>query len=302
MMMPVCRIHPVFAAFYLNSIYLNSIVVATLFFILSFLPMLQPLDTPLEYLIVTCPADGVVDVQLNRPKALNALNFNLMGELVSVLEHYDKLETTRCFLLHGDERAFAAGADIKELAQQTSVAMMKSSRITRWEDVRNIKKPVVAAVSGFALGGGCELAMLCDMIVASETAKFGQPEVKIGVIPGAGGTQRLTKAIGKARAMELILTGRMMSAQEALDAGLITKVVPPEAWYSAALELATEIASMPPVAIQAAKEAILKSFDLTIDAGLEFERRNFYLLFSTEDMREGMNAFIEKRKPTWTGK
>jgi enoyl-CoA hydratase len=260
------------------------------------------LQHTLEHIIVTCPADGIVDVQLNRPKALNALNFQLMSELVSTLEHYDKLDTTRCFLIHGDERAFAAGADIKELAQATSVTMMRSSKITRWEDIRNIKKPIIAAVSGFALGGGCELAMLCDMIVASETAKFGQPEVKIGVIPGAGGTQRLTKAIGKARAMELILTGRMMSAQEALESGLITKVVPKEQWYTAALELAQEVASMPPIAVQAAKEAILKSFDLSIDAGLEFERRNFYLLFATEDMREGMNAFIEKRKPTWVGR
>jgi enoyl-CoA hydratase len=259
-------------------------------------------DTPLEFILITMPHEGVVDIQLNRPKALNALNFQLMAELVSALEYYDKLDTTHCFLLHGDERAFAAGADIKELAQSTSVGMMKSSKITRWEDVRNIKKPIVAAVSGFALGGGCELAMLCDMIIASETAKFGQPEVKIGLIPGAGGTQRLTKAIGKARAMELVLTGRMMTAQEALDGGLITRVVPPEQWYSAALELASEIASMPPIAIQAAKEAVLKSFDLTIDAGLEFERRNFYLLFSTEDMKEGTQAFIEKRKPLWTGK
>jgi enoyl-CoA hydratase len=263
---------------------------------------MKPFDKPHEHILISCPADGVVAIQLNRPKALNALNFAMMSEVVSALEFYDRQETTRCFLLHGDEKAFAAGADIKEMAHSTAVEMMQNSHITRWEDIKNIKKPIIAAVSGYALGGGCELAMLCDMIVASDTAKFGQPEIKIGVIPGAGGTQRLTKAIGKARAMELVLTGRLMSAQEAFESGLVTKLVPPDQWYTASLELAKEVASMPPIAVRAAKEAILKSFDLSIEAGLEFERRNFYLLFATQDMREGMQAFIEKRKPTWTGK
>ncbi len=258
--------------------------------------------TTYEHILVSCPAEGVVSIQLNRPKALNALNFAMMGEVVSALEYYDKQEGTRCFLLHGDEKAFAAGADIKEMANATAIEMMQNGHITRWEDIHNIKKPIIAAVSGFALGGGCELMMLCDMVIASENARFGQPEIKIGVIPGAGGTQRLTKAIGKARSMELVLTGKMLSAQDAYEAGLITRVVPAAEWYTAALELAKEVASMPPIAVRAAKEAILKSFDLTIDAGLEFERRNFYLLFATEDMREGMKAFIEKRKPMWTGR
>lgn len=255
-----------------------------------------------QHILITTPTEGVTAIQLNRPTALNALNFAMMDEVVSALEEYDKQPTTRCFILHGDEKAFAAGADIKEMANATAIEMMQSGNITRWEDIRKIKKPIIAAVSGFALGGGCELAMLCDMIIASETAKFGQPEIKIGVIPGAGGTQRLTKAIGKSRAMELVLTGQIMSAQEAFEAGLITKVVPAEDWFTQAVALATTIASMPPVAVRAAKEAVLQSLDLSIEAGLEFERRNFYLLFATDDMREGMKAFIEKRKPVWTGK
>ena len=172
----------------------------------------------------------------------------------------------------------------------------------RWDRIRKIKKPLVAAVSGFALGGGCELSMMCDLIVASETARFGQPEIGIGVMPGAGGTQRLTRAVGKARAMEMVLTGRMITADEALRAGLITRVAPVEAYLQEARSLAGEIASKPPLAVRLAKEAVLKSFDTTIEGGLEFERKNFYLLFASEDQTEGMKAFVEKRKPQWKGR
>jgi len=203
--------------------------------------------------------------------------------------------------LHGDERAFAAGADIREMSDATAVQMMVRNPFSAWEDMRGIKKPIIAAVSGFALGGGCELAMLCDMIVASETAQFGQPEIKLGLIPGAGGTQRMTKAIGKARTMDLVLTGRNFTAQEAFDMGLVSRIVPAAEWLDGAIAMAKEIASMPAIAVREGKEAVLKSFDLSIEMGLEFERKNFYLLLTTDDAREGMKAFMEKRIPVWKG-
>jgi enoyl-CoA hydratase len=225
-----------------------------------------------------------------------------MKEIVTALEAYDNDESIRCIVLHGNEKAFAAGADITEMADATAVEMLNRDQFTRWERIRKIRKPVVAAVSGFALGGGCELAMSCDMIVAGDSAKFGQPEIKIGVMPGAGGTQRLTRAIGKARAMEMVLTGSMLSAQEAYEAGLLTRVVPAALYLDEAISLAKQVAAMPPVSARLAKEAVLKSFDTTIETGLEFERKNFYLLFATDDAKEGMQAFMEKRKPTWSGK
>lgn len=241
-------------------------------------------------------------IELNRPEVLNALNIDLMIEVVSALEAFDKDSGVGCMLLTGNQKAFAAGADIKEMAEATAIEMHIRDQFARWDRIRKIKKPIIAAVSGFALGGGCELAMTCDMIVAAEGAKFGQPEINLGVIPGAGGTQRLTKAIGKARAMEIILTGKMVTAGEMFEAGLLTKVVPDEVYLEEAIELAKTVASKPTIAVQLAKESILKSFDATIEAGLEFERKNFYLLFATEDKFEGMKAFVEKRKPEWKGK
>lgn len=247
--------------------------------------------------------DGfVATIQLNRPKVLNALNLELMIELVDTLEVLDRDESIRCIVLAGSERAFAAGADITEMANATTIEMLMRDQFTRWDRVRKIKKPIIAAVSGFALGGGCELMMHCDIIIASETARFGQPEILIGVMPGAGGTQRLTRAVGKALAMEMVLTGRQITADEALRAGLINKIVPVEYFLEEAQKMAKDIANKPPIGVRLAKEAVLKSFDTTIEMGLEFERKNFYLCFSSEDMKEGMAAFIEKRKPEWKGK
>ena len=247
--------------------------------------------------------DGfVATVQLNRPAVLNALNSELMVELVDTLESLDADETVRAIVLTGNEKAFAAGADIKEMAGASAVEMLQRDQFARWDRIRKIKKPIIAAVSGFALGGGCELMMHCDMIIASETARSGQPEINIGVMPGAGGTQRLTRAVGKVLAMEMVLTGRQITGEEAFHAGLVNKVVPQEFYLEEAVRLAKEIANRPPIAVRLAKEAVLKSFDTTIEMGLEYERKNFYLCFASEDMREGMAAFIEKRAPHWKGK
>lgn len=247
--------------------------------------------------------DGfVATVQLHRPAVLNALNLELMVELVETLESLDSDDAVRVIVLTGNEKAFAAGADIKEMAEATTIDMLMRDQFSRWDRIRKIKKPIIAAVSGFALGGGCELMMHADIIIASETTRIGQPEINIGVMPGAGGTQRLTRAVGKALAMEMVLSGRFITAEEAKNAGLINKVVPVECYLEEAMRLAKEIANRPPVAVRLAKEAVLKSFDTTIEMGLEYERKNFYLCFSSEDMREGMAAFIEKRKPEWKGK
>ncbi len=247
--------------------------------------------------------DNVALVSLDRPDALNALNTALMTQLVEALEWLDADETCHCIVLTGaGDRAFAAGADIKEMAGQSSVTLNRANSFARWERIKRVRTPIIAAVRGFALGGGCELAMTCDMIVAGEDARFGQPEIKIGVIPGAGGTQRLTRAIGKAKAMEMILTGRTMDAREAEANGLVTAVVPAEETLEAALDLATRIAAMPPLAVMAAKESIERAHELSLTAGLEFERRNFFLLFGSEDQKEGMAAFIEKRPPAWKGR
>jgi enoyl-CoA hydratase len=247
--------------------------------------------------------DGfVATVQLNRPSVLNALNLETMNELVATLESLDNDESVRAIVLAGSEKAFAAGADIKEMASASAIDMLYRDQFTKWDRIRKIKKPIVAAVSGFALGGGCELMMHCDMVIASETTRIGQPEINIGVMPGAGGTQRLTRAVGKVRAMEMVLTGKFITAEEAVEEGLVNKVVPVEFYLEEAQRLAKEIANRPPVAVRLAKEAVLKAFDTTIEMGLEFERKNFYLLFASDDMKEGMAAFIEKRKPEWTGK
>lgn len=240
-------------------------------------------------------------IRLNRPKELNALNLQLMLELKSALQSLDQNDAVRCIIITGNEQAFAAGADIKQMESRTPVDLIKIDQFETWDQIRKTSKPVIAAVSGFALGGGCELAMLCDMIVASESAKFGQPEIKIGIMPGAGGTQRLTRAVGKALAMEMVLTGKFISAQEAHAAGLINRVVPDELYLDEAFKLATEVAAMSPISIRLAKESVLKAFETGLQEGLFFERKNFYLTFTSEDQKEGMKAFIEKRKPDFKG-
>ncbi|MCH7884880.1 MAG: enoyl-CoA hydratase/isomerase family protein [Planctomycetes bacterium] len=239
---------------------------------------------------------------LNRPEVLNALSVELMDQLIAALEGFDSDPNIRVIVLTGSERVFAAGADIADMAEASVVLMSERNNLARWKRIAAVRKPIIAAVSGFALGGGCELAMHCDMIIASESAKFGQPEINIGVMPGAGGTQRLTRAIGKFRAMELILTGRFLSARDAYDAGLVTRVVPKERFLAEALRLAHELATKPPLALKLAKEAILAADEMSLTQGLEFERRLFYSLFATEDQKEGMKAFLEKRKPRFEGR
>lgn len=247
--------------------------------------------------------DGSVAVlRLNRPDVLNALNIPLMDLLINSLEAIDIDPAVRCVVLTGNERAFAAGADIKEMADASVVDMYERNNLARWERMKKIRKPIIAAVNGFCLGGGCELAMHCDMIIAGESAQFGQPEINIGVIPGAGGTQRLTREAGKFRAMELILTGRFFGAKEAASIGLVTRVVADALVLEEAMTLAREIASKSPMAVRFAKEAVLKAFEGTLSEGLDYERKMFYMLFGTEDQKEGMKAFMEKRKANYTGK
>jgi enoyl-CoA hydratase len=240
-------------------------------------------------------------VRLNRPQALNALNATLMEELMSALEAFDSDSSVGCMVITGSERAFAAGADIKEMADASAVDMLLRDNISRFDRLRQVKKPVIAAVSGWCLGGGNELAMSCDMIVASESARFGQPEINIGVIPGAGGTQRLTRAIGKAISMEMVLNNRVLSAQEALQYGLVNRVVPVERYLEEALELADQIAERAPLAVRLGKEAVNQAFESFLGDGLKDERRSFYLLFASQDQKEGMSAFVEKRKAEWKG-
>ena len=239
---------------------------------------------------------------MNRPKQLNALSGELMGAVIGALEELDADPEIRAIVLGGGERAFAAGADITELAAGTAISLYENRRIEQWDRIRGLRTPVVAAVSGFCLGGGCELAMLCDLIVASETAKFGQPEINLGVLPGAGGTQRLTRAVGKAIAMDMILTGRMISAREALGLGLVARVVAKEAWLDEAKRAAGEIAAKGPIAVRLAKEAVDQAFEVPLSAGIEFERRAFYLARASEDATEGLTAFVEKRSPDFKGR
>ena len=247
--------------------------------------------------------EGVALVTIDRPEARNALSFALLAELADALETLDRDGRTRAAVLTGaGDKAFAAGADIVELADQTPDRLRAEGHFGAWDRLGAIGIPLIAAVRGFALGGGCELAMTCDLIVAGDDARFGQPEIRIGVMPGAGGTQRLTRAIGVARAMELVLTGRMMDAAEAHAAGLVTSVVPAAEVVATALSLADTIASMPPLAVRAAKRSVLAAAELPLSAGLRAEREAFFDLFATEDQREGMRAFQEKRPPRWTGR
>ena len=254
-----------------------------------------------ESIIVEFPAQGVGLVRLNQPRTFNALTGPLMDELMTALETMDADETIRGMVITGSDRAFAAGADISEMAQATPAEMIEKAFIARWERLRKIRKPVIAAVSGYALGGGCELALACDLIVASETAVFGQPEINLGVIPGAGGTQRLARTVGKALAMEMCLNDRRLPAAEAERFGLVNRVAPVETYLAEAITLAEQIAARAPVAIQMAKDAVNMALETPLTAGLAYERTAFYMLFATHDQKEGMAAFLEKRKPGWKG-
>jgi enoyl-CoA hydratase len=240
-------------------------------------------------------------IRLNRPKVLNALSTDLMEELVECMISLDKNPSVRVIILTGNERAFAAGADIAQMVTATPVDQINDQRFRTWEMLKLITKPIICAVNGFALGGGCELAMSCDLIIAGDDAKFSQPEIKIGTIPGAGGTQRLTRAIGKSKAMMMVLTGEMIDAHTAYEWGLVAKVVPAQTLLQETFELAKTIADRAPVAVRLAKEAVNKSFEMTLKDGMDFERRNFYLTFSSADQKEGMKAFMEKRNPTYKG-
>ena len=255
---------------------------------------------PYDNIKVRTEAGKVGIVTLNRPKALNALNDDLMTELGDALKAFDKDEAIGCIIVTGSERAFAAGADISRMAGYSFIDAYKGDFITRnWETIRTIRKPVIAAVSGFALGGGCELAMMCDFIIAADNAKFGQPEIKLGVIPGAGGTQRLPRAVGKSKAMDMTLTGRMMDAAEAERAGLVSRVVPYDKLMDEALGAALQIADFSQIAVMAAKESVNRAFESGLSDGVMFERRLFHALFATADQKEGMDAFLTKRTPAF---
>ncbi|HMQ52576.1 MAG TPA: enoyl-CoA hydratase-related protein [Anaerolineae bacterium] len=258
-------------------------------------------ETTFENILVR-QAGRVGIVQINRPKALNALNTPTMLEIVAALQQLDADPGVGCMVLTGSEKAFAAGADIKQMAESTVADQLNMVFLDLWDRLQQITKPVIAAVSGWCLGGGSELAMACDMIVAAESARFGQPEINLGIIPGAGGTQRLTRAVGKTVAMEMVLNDRRLTAAEALQYGLVNRVVPTERYLEEAIQLATEIAERAPVAVRLGKEAVNKAFETTLTEGVYLERRLFTMLFGTEDQKEGMAAFIEKRPAKWQAK
>lgn len=256
-----------------------------------------------EYQNILVRTEGKVGiVQINRPQVRNALNSPTMNELLAALENFDADAEIGCLIITGDDKAFAAGADISQMAQASAVEMMSTPFIGYWDRLRSIRKPIIAAVSGWCLGGGNELALACDMIVASESAKFGQPEINLGVIPGAGGTQRLTRIVGKAIAMDMILSGRRLTAAEALHYGLCCRVAPIEEYMNEAIKLASEIASKPAFAIRLAKESVNQAYETMLSEGVYLERRLFSMLFATEDQKEGMAAFLEKREPQWKGR
>jgi len=253
--------------------------------------------------LVRTETDGPIGiVSINRPQVLNALNRQTIAELTDALEAFDRDAAIRCMILTGNDRAFAAGADITQMVDAGPVDVLQDDNFARWARLRALRKPLIAAVSGCALGGGCELALMCDLIVASDTAQFGQPEMKLGIIPGAGGTQRWTRAVGKARAMETVLTGDPVRAVDAERMGLVNRVVPAGKHLEEAKRLAHLIASRPPLAIRMAKEAVNQTHEVSLSAGLDFERKLFYLLFASEDKREGMRAFLEKRPAHFTGR
>ena len=255
-----------------------------------------------ETLILETPADGVLLIRLNRPQALNALNSQLLGELSQALDTAETDDAVRCLVLTGSERAFAAGADIKEMSDKTYAQMFSQDFFTpAARRIEQFRKPIIAAVSGFALGGGCELAMLCDFIIAAETAKFGQPEINLGVMPGIGGTQRLTRFVGKSKAMDMILTARMMDAAEAERAGLVSRVVAADKLVDEAIAAATKIAAQSPLAVMMNKELVNTAYETTLSAGVAVERRLFHSLFAFDDQKEGMAAFSEKRPAKFTG-
>lgn len=255
-----------------------------------------------EYLIIERPVEGVALVRLNRPKQYNALNLAVLKELAAAFRALDEDDSVRAIVLTGNDKAFAAGADIKEMMNKTPAQMKSEPFVDGWDAVALAKKPVIAAVSGFALGGGAELAWACDMIIASETAVFGQPEINLGIIPGAGGTQRLTRTIGKYLTMEMVLDDRRLTAEEAARFGLVNHVYPLDSYLDEAIKLAAKIASRAPLAVRFGKEAVLYALESTLQAGLQHERLLFYTLFSTEDQKEGMAAFVEKRQPEWKGR
>ena len=257
----------------------------------------------MSYEFVLTEVDGAVGVvTIHRPQVRNALNHQTIAELVDALESFDRDDAIRCMVLTGDDRAFAAGADIGQMADASAIDVLRDDNFARWARFRAIHKPVIAAVGGYALGGGCELALMCDLVVASETAQFGQPEVKIGIIPGAGGTQRWARTAGKVRAMEAVLTGEPVRAVDAERMGLVNRVVPAGAQLEEAKRLAQMIATRPPLAVRLGKEAVNHAMEVGLAAGLEFERKLFYLLFASEDKREGMKAFLEKRPGQFTGR
>jgi len=252
--------------------------------------------------IVVATKGRVGVIRLNRPQALNALNKPLMAELTQAIEAFDADDKVGCLLITGSDKAFAAGADIKEMADKPFIEAYLGDFVSNWNAAAHARKPVIAAVAGFALGGGCELAMQCDVVIAADNAKFGQPEIKLGVIPGIGGTQRLARAVGKAKAMDLILTGRMMDAAEAERSGLVARVVPAANLMDEAMKVADTIANMSLPSVLAAKEAVNRTFESGLSEGVVFERRIFHSLFATQDQKEGMKAFIEKRAPKWKNK
>ncbi len=253
--------------------------------------------------VVPSATKGKVGIlTINRPEALNAINSEVMDQLIAKAHAFDEDETIGCIVITGSEKAFVAGADIKEMQEKSYMDMFLADRQSVWEGFASTRTPTIAAVSGYALGGGCEIAMMCDMIFASDTAKFGQPEIKIGVIPGWGGSQRLTKAVGKAKAMDLILTGRMMDAEEAERSGLVARIIPGDELLAETLKAAEAIANYSRPSVLLGKEAINRAFETTLQEGVKFERRVFYSLFATEDQKEGMVAFAEKRKPEFKNK
>jgi len=254
--------------------------------------------TPAAETLIRTEIDGRVGIaHLNRPKVLNALNPELMTQLADQLEAWDEDPAISVILVAGSERAWAAGADIGDMADRSAMEMYQRDQFRTWDRIRRVRKPIVAAVSGWALGGGCELMMLCDVVIASETTQVGQPEINIGVTPGAGGTQRLTKAVGKAIAMDVILGGRFLTAEEARDHGLVSRVVPVEHYLGEARRVASELAAKPLMALQLAKECVLKAHELPLGEGIDYERKLFFMLFASEDQKEGMRAFAEKRRP-----